>query len=141
MTVSRRSLLGLSVTAVVSTTAGCSMVPLNRSDEDSDPDTVGARGAADVRFHNLHAETVTVTIRAEATDDSDSSPAIDETVDLDPAETHTIHNEVLYGAEYRIAVSLASGYDEEATWTPGRGGGLHLIYDGSRNVDFAEGFA
>ena len=144
MTVSRRSLLGLSMTVLLSTIPGCSLRPPAQNDSASDPDAVGSRGAADVRFHNLYEETVTVSVRAESTDAeeaSDSSPAIDETVDIRPAETHTIHNKVLFGAEYRISVSLGSGYEEAATWTPGRGGGLHLLYDGSPNVDFAEGFA
>jgi len=144
MTVSRRSLLGLSMTVLLSTIPGCSLRAPSKDDGASDPEARSARGAADVRFHNLHDETVTVSLRAEHTDAdeaSDSSPAIDQTVDIRPAETHTIHNKVLFGAEYRISVSLGSGYDESATWTPGAGGGLHLIYDGSPNVDFAEGFA
>lgn len=141
MTVSRRSLLCLSIPALLSTVAGCSMLPPNGTDDGSEPNARSARGAADVRFHNLHDETVTVSVRAENTDADGDTVAIDETVDVAPAETHTRHNKVLYGAEYRISVSLGSGYEEAATWTPGRGGGLHLLYDGSPNVDFAEGFA
>lgn len=141
MTVSRRSLLRLSIPALLSTVAGCSMLPVNSADERSEPEARSARGAADVRFHNLHDETVTVSVRAENTDADGESVAIDQTVDIAPAETHTIHNEVLYGSEYEISVSLGSGYDEKAAWTPGRGYGLHLLYDGSRNIDFAEGFA
>ncbi|USZ67058.1 hypothetical protein NGM10_09980 [Halorussus salilacus] len=143
MKFSRRSLLGLSATTLVPITAGCSGLRAG-SNDDAESNAAGGRGAADVNVHNLHDETIGVSIRAERTEsdsDSDETVPIDQTVELDPAETHTIHNKVLYGSEYDISVGLEEGYDEEATWTPESGGGLHLLYDGSDNVVFADEFA
>ena len=155
MIVSRRSLLALSVTTLLPAITGCARLRTESNDDtesnantepnkDTKSNAAGGLGAADVHVHNLHDERVTVSIRAEnvETDPSqEQSVPIDKTVALASGETHTIHNKVRHGSEYEVSVSLDDGYDEEATWTPDSGGGLHLLYDGSDNVVFADGFA
>ncbi|TMT87781.1 hypothetical protein E2L06_14770 [Haloterrigena sp. H1] len=107
------------------------------------PHRLGA-GAADVSVHNLHDEPITISIRAENIEENrtqeDKIP-IDETVTLESAQTHTVHNKTRFGSKYTVSVSVNNVYTEEANWTPDSGGGLHVIYDGSENVIFADEFA
>jgi len=146
MVFDRRSLLANAVVLSIPALSGCVRF---RGKQGSDPtDSVQASGhgagAADVSVHNLHDEPITISIRAENIEENrtqeDKIP-IDETVTLESAQTHTVHNKTRFGSEYTVSVSVDNVYTEEANWTPDSGGGLHVIYDGSENVIFADEFA
>jgi len=145
MVLSRRSLLQSAVVLSIPVLSGCASSRTTQGDEPAATQSGGlAQGASDVSVHNLHDESITVSIRVENVDENrnqEEKILIDETVTLKSAATHKINNRTRFGSEYAVSVSLESGYAKEANWTPDSGGGLHVIYDGSDSLVFADEFA
>ena len=143
MVLGRRSLLEYAAILSIPVLSGCASFRTTQGDKPAATQS-SARGASDVSVHNLHDESITVSIRVENVDENrnqEEKILIDETVTLKSAATHKINNRTRFGSEYAVSVSLESGYAKEANWTPDSGGGLHVIYDGSNYLVFADEFA
>jgi len=143
MVLGRRSLLEYAAVLSIPVLSGCASFRETQGDEPA-PTQSSAQGASDVSVHNLHDESITVSIRVENVEENrnqEEKIPIDETVTLKSAATHKINNRTRFGSEYAVSVSLESGYAKEANWTPDSGGGLHVIYDGSDSLVFADEFA
>lgn len=138
----RRSLLGCIATATVPLTSGCFSLNADQSNGTTESNSSGGQGAADVFVHNLYEKTITVSIQAENME-SDRKQAekipIDSTVELESTETHRFSKKTWFDSEYRVSVSVENGHSGEADWTPDSSGGLHVVYDGSEKLIFADG--
>jgi hypothetical protein len=143
MILGRRSLLEYAAVLSIPVLSRCAGFRTTQGDKPAATQS-SARGASDVSVHNLHDESISVSIRVENVDENrnqEEKIPVDKTVTLESAATHKINNRTRFGSEYAVSVSLESGYAEEANWTPDSGGGLHVIYDGSNNLVFADEFA